>query len=115
MGKPADKSDESGSDSSGSGSSDDDSDSDSDGSDGSDDMDVEQKPKKPRAPRVYNDVQEGRTVFVRNLPFDLPQPDVLEEFEDFGEVTLCKLVINRETGQSRGIHQPVLYSCLLYL
>src|ERR1700746_1171691 len=41
-------------------------------------------------------------LYVGNLSFDITEPTLREFFEPFGNVSEVKLIMNRETGQSRG-------------
>ena len=41
-------------------------------------------------------------IYVGNLNFRVKEPQLQEVFEAFGEVTLVKVVRNRETGRSKG-------------
>jgi cold-inducible RNA-binding protein len=41
-------------------------------------------------------------IFVANLSFDLHSDDLEQLFEQFGEVSSCKIILDRETGKSRG-------------
>lgn len=54
--------------------------------------------KKQRA----SDVQQGCTIFVRNVAFDCGQEEVKERLSEFGNVRLALLVKDRATGMPRG-------------
>jgi RNA recognition motif-containing protein len=41
-------------------------------------------------------------IFVGSLPFSLEEADLRELFEAYGEVSTVKLIIDRETGRSKG-------------
>ncbi|MRI34441.1 RNA-binding protein [Endozoicomonas sp. OPT23] len=41
-------------------------------------------------------------LFVGNLPFDSNEGDLQEAFEQFGEIDEIRVIIDRETGRSRG-------------
>lgn len=41
-------------------------------------------------------------IFVAGLPYDLDDAELLEIFEKFGAVKSAKVVMDRETGKSRG-------------
>ncbi|KAB1066102.1 RNA recognition motif domain-containing protein [Salibacter halophilus] len=41
-------------------------------------------------------------IFVANLNFKLQEDELLDLFENFGEVTSAKIIIDRETGRSKG-------------
>lgn len=48
------------------------------------------------------DAREGKTIFIRNLPFDASKEEVSGLFEEFGEVDYCKIVMDGVTEHSRG-------------
>jgi RNA recognition motif-containing protein len=41
-------------------------------------------------------------IFVGSLPYSLQEEDLRSLFEPFGEVSSAKLIIDRETGRSKG-------------
>jgi len=41
-------------------------------------------------------------LFIGNLPYDISEPELLDLFNDFGEVVNANLVKDPYTGQSRG-------------
>ncbi|MDR9397685.1 RNA-binding protein [Salibacter sp.] len=41
-------------------------------------------------------------IFVANLNFKLQEDELLDLFENFGEVSSAKIIIDRETGRSKG-------------
>jgi len=41
-------------------------------------------------------------IYVGNLPFTITEDSLREMFEKFGEVQSAKLIMDRETGRSRG-------------
>ncbi|MEN1705761.1 MAG: RNA-binding protein, partial [Planctomycetota bacterium] len=43
-----------------------------------------------------------KKLYVGNLPFDATDQDLRELFEQFGEVLSAQIVMDRETGRSRG-------------
>lgn len=50
-----------------------------------------------------HDDPDARTVFVRNIAFETGEAAVAEKFASrFGALDYCKLVVNKETGTSRG-------------
>eukprot|EP00003_Mantamonas_plastica_P029878 TRINITY_DN718_c0_g1_i7.p1 TRINITY_DN718_c0_g1~~TRINITY_DN718_c0_g1_i7.p1 ORF type:complete len:666 (+),score=302.70 TRINITY_DN718_c0_g1_i7:705-2702(+) len=74
--------------------SDSDSDSESESeSDSEDEVPVEER---------YNDVQHGTTVFIRNLSYDTSEAGLYRHFRQFGEIKFCKVVMDRQSGRSRG-------------
>jgi RNA recognition motif-containing protein len=41
-------------------------------------------------------------LFVAGLPYDMEKEELQEMFEEFGTVTSARVIIDRETGKSRG-------------
>ena len=41
-------------------------------------------------------------LFVGNIPYGMSEEDLREVFEEFGAISSCKLILDRETGRSRG-------------
>ena len=66
-----------------------------------DDSEIERQISKA-ARKQSHDAKEGRTVFIRNLPFETEEDELIELFSKFGPVDDCKLVVDKETGHSRG-------------
>ncbi|XP_055333954.1 RNA-binding protein 28-like [Paramacrobiotus metropolitanus] len=62
----------------------------------------DKKKKKPRKPKKPSDVDEGRTVFVRNLPFDLTDNGLRDVFKHFGRVQLALHCVHKDSGYPRG-------------
>uniref|UniRef100_A0A9J7XGG4 RNA binding motif protein 28 n=1 Tax=Cyprinus carpio carpio TaxID=630221 RepID=A0A9J7XGG4_CYPCA len=58
-------------------------------------------PKKKRNP-LPADVNEGRTIFVRNLAFDTDEEGLEEVLLQFGELNYVRVVMNADTGCSKG-------------
>jgi len=44
----------------------------------------------------------GRKLYVGNLPFSVTESALSEKFAAFGTVESCKLITDRDTGQSKG-------------
>ena len=44
----------------------------------------------------------GRKLYVGNLPYTATESALSEKFEPSGTVESCKLIIDRDTGQSKG-------------
>ena len=42
------------------------------------------------------------TIYIGNLSFDAEVEDIVGVFSSYGEVTNCKLPLERETGRKRG-------------
>jgi|ERR1035437_661262 RNA recognition motif-containing protein len=41
-------------------------------------------------------------IFVGGIPFASSEEEIREQFEKFGAVSSCKIIIDRETGRSKG-------------
>ncbi len=41
-------------------------------------------------------------IFIGSLSYEVREDELRELFEEFGEVTSCKIIIDRETGRSKG-------------
>jgi RNA recognition motif-containing protein len=41
-------------------------------------------------------------IFIGNLPYKIQESELLELFADYGEVTSLKIIMDRETGRSKG-------------
>ncbi|KNC52295.1 RNA-binding protein 28 [Thecamonas trahens ATCC 50062] len=96
----SDASSDSGSDS-GSGSDDSDSDSDSD-SDARRRSKSSDRPARP-AREAPSDVNEKRTVFIRNISFETQNHELAEAFSAFGNVLFARIVYDKVSGESRGV------------
>lgn len=59
------------------------------------------------------DVQQGCTIFVRNVAFDCRQEEVKDRFGEFGAVRLALLVTDRATGMPRGSAFVKVRGCFL--
>ena len=57
-------------------------------------------PKKKK--RKLRDAREGKTIFIRNLPFDASEEEIRSIFETFGDIAYCKIVVDSVTEHSRG-------------
>jgi RNA recognition motif-containing protein len=44
----------------------------------------------------------GKNLYVGNLSYQTSSEDLREAFEEFGEVTSAQVIMDRETGRSRG-------------
>ncbi|XP_013421766.1 RNA-binding protein 28 isoform X2 [Lingula anatina] len=80
---------------------DDDDDNDDDDAGGGDKE--EEKWKSKLRQNLKSDVEEGRTVFIRNLSYDSLEEDVEEAFSEFGEINYVKIVLNPDTEHSKGL------------
>ncbi|XP_077965753.1 RNA-binding protein 28-like [Styela clava] len=58
--------------------------------------------KKKLDPKSSHDVHEGRTVFVLNLSYDTTEESLTEVLNEYGELIYTKIVLNYETGMSKG-------------
>eukprot|EP00794_Sanderia_malayensis_P019156 gene19156-21076_t len=78
--------------------------------DAEDEEDVEDKnsnkkkeeERKERLKKQSKDAKEGKTIFLRNLPFEVSEEEIVESFEKYGDIDYCKIVYDQETGHSRG-------------
>ena len=50
-----------------------------------------EKEKDEKKPRVIGDADEGKTVFVRNIPMDATQKDLFRFFKRYGRLVYVKL------------------------
>ena len=41
-------------------------------------------------------------MFYRNLSFDTDEDDLHDMFSEFGDISYCKIVVNQQTGLSKG-------------
>ncbi|XP_014827130.1 PREDICTED: RNA-binding protein 28 isoform X1 [Poecilia mexicana] len=80
-------------------------DSDEDYSDSDDEEEEEISPAQKQKPKKHlpSDVNEGRTVFIRNLSFDTEEEGLEEVLLQFGEVNYVKVVLHPETQHSKGL------------
>ena len=53
--------------------------------------DEKEKEKEEKKPRVIGDADEGKTVFVRNIPMDATQKDLFRFFKRYGRLVYVKL------------------------
>ncbi|KAJ1742243.1 RNA recognition motif-containing protein [Coemansia sp. RSA 989] len=80
----------------------------SDSADDNNDMDVDKESDEEaddsdaNADVVDESLQEGCTVFIRNLSFDSDEDGLFELFRKFGRLRYCRVVYDQETGRSRG-------------
>uniref|UniRef100_H9GJQ6 RRM domain-containing protein n=1 Tax=Anolis carolinensis TaxID=28377 RepID=H9GJQ6_ANOCA len=59
------------------------------------------KPKKARK-KLPSDVNEGKTVFIRNLSFDTEEEELGELLEPFGDLKYVRIVMHPDTEHSKG-------------
>ncbi|XP_011851308.1 PREDICTED: RNA-binding protein 28 isoform X1 [Mandrillus leucophaeus] len=73
--------------------------------------------KKKR--KLPSDVNEGKTVFIRNLSFDSEEEDLGELLQQFGELKYVRIVLHPDTEHSKGcafaqfMTQEAAQKCLL--
>lgn len=60
------------------------------------------RPFVPRSPEGEGEGAPSPTVFVANLPWSATQEDVKAFFADCGEISIVRLITDRETNQPRG-------------
>ncbi|CAN9499236.1 unnamed protein product [Ophioblennius macclurei] len=58
--------------------------------------------KKAAKKQLPSDVQEGKTVFIRNLSFDTEEEGLEEVLLQYGELHYIKIVLHPETDHSKG-------------
>ena len=51
----------------------------------------EKEKEEEKKPRVIGDAEEGKTVFVRNIPMDATQKDLFRFFKRYGRLVYVKL------------------------
>ncbi|KAM9698400.1 RNA-binding protein 28 isoform 1-T1 [Dama dama] len=61
---------------------------------------VSKKKKKKR--KLPSDVNEGKTVFIRNLSFDSEEEDLGELLQQFGDLKYVRIVLHPDTEHSKG-------------
>lgn len=66
-------------------------------------MEVEEE-KKER-PSVIGDADEGKTLFVRNIPMDATQRDLFRFFKRFGKLVYVKLCVDKSMPTLALIHR----------
>ncbi|XP_025097400.1 RNA-binding protein 28-like isoform X5 [Pomacea canaliculata] len=72
------------------------------------DQKVSAKDKKKKGKKLderipkKSDVEEGRTLFVRNVPFDADEEDLTKLFQGFGELAFTRLVMDPLTDHPKG-------------
>jgi RNA recognition motif-containing protein len=51
---------------------------------------------------MFRDLQMSTRLYVGNLSFDTTEDVLLSKFAEFGDVSEVKLILDRDTGRSRG-------------
>ncbi|XP_054419863.1 RNA-binding protein 28 [Pteronotus mesoamericanus] len=64
------------------------------------DEDVQVSKKKKR--KLLSDVNEGKTVFIRNLSFDSEEEELGELLQQFGDLKYVRIVLHPDTEHSKG-------------
>ncbi|ELK13879.1 RNA-binding protein 28 [Pteropus alecto] len=67
---------------------------------GQEDEDEQISKKKKR--KLPSDVNEGKTVFIRNLSFDSEEEDLGELLQQFGDLKYVRIVLHPDTEHSKG-------------
>ncbi|XP_075862712.1 RNA-binding protein 28 isoform X1 [Microcebus murinus] len=67
---------------------------------GQDDEDVQVSRQKKR--KLPSDVNEGKTIFIRNLSFDSEEEDLGELLQQFGDLKYVRIVLHPDTEHSKG-------------
>lgn len=70
-------------------------------SDNEDEKDEAEEEFQPK--REYDDVREGKTLFMGNLPFDAEKVDILDAFSIFGSIRYVRMVFDKEKDRPKGI------------
>ncbi|XP_049929386.1 RNA-binding protein 28 isoform X2 [Epinephelus moara] len=68
-----------------------------------DEEDKTAKKKKTSKKLLPSDVNEGKTVFIRNLSFDTEEEGLEEVLLKYGELNYIKIVVHHDTGHSKGV------------
>ena len=66
-------------------------------------MEVEEEKKEH--PSVIGDADEGKTLFVRNIPMDATQRDLFRFFKRFGKLVYVKLCVDKSVPTLALIHR----------
>ncbi|XP_003383450.1 PREDICTED: RNA-binding protein 28-like [Amphimedon queenslandica] len=53
-------------------------------------------------PKHVNDVKEGKTLFIRNVPYDVDKEDLASVFRQFGSIRYCRPVLDANTQKCKG-------------
>lgn len=64
--------------------------------------DEEEEVEEEQGDKTMGSSAAGSTVFIRNIGFETSQQAIEEKFSRFGSIEYCKLVVNPQTGASRG-------------
>lgn len=79
---------------------DDDDDGEEDDDEEEDEEVIEPEVKRPRV--ISNDVQEGKTIFIKNVPFSATNDDIKNCMEQFGPLYYALVCVDRLTEYSKG-------------
>lgn len=52
--------------------------------------------------KQYDDIKEGRTIFLRNLPYDIEKEDIEEAFSCFGIIRYVRMIFDHDKNQPKG-------------
>ncbi|KAJ0069733.1 hypothetical protein NL108_012351, partial [Boleophthalmus pectinirostris] len=78
-------------------------DEDDENDDDDDDVDLKKKKKKNKSKKALpSDINEGRTIFIRNLSFDTEEEGLEEVLLQYGELNYIKIVLHPDTEHSKG-------------
>lgn len=66
------------------------------------DIDQEEKYSTKRPDRVFNDISEGKTIFLKNIPFSVKNDELKKCMEQFGPVYYALVCMDPLTEYSRG-------------
>ncbi|XP_068211611.1 RNA-binding protein 28 [Palaemon carinicauda] len=70
--------------------------------DESEEEEEERKPKRPKTTNPSKDIEEERTIFIKNLSFDATQEDISSVLSEFGELKYVLLCMDPLTEHPRG-------------
>ena len=70
-----------------------------------DDNHMEVEEEKKERPSVIGDADEGKTLFVRNIPMDATQRDLFRFFKRFGKLVYVKLCVDKSVPTLALIHR----------
>ncbi|XP_051007803.1 RNA-binding protein 28 [Acomys russatus] len=62
----------------------------------------EDVPSKKKKRKLRSDVNEGKTVFIRNLSFDSEEEELGEVLQQFGDLKYVRIVLHPDTEHSKG-------------
>ncbi|KAH9418679.1 RNA-binding protein 28 [Dermatophagoides pteronyssinus] len=79
-----------------------DKDEDNDDNDDEDDDNEDEDDERPKKRRVRSDVNEGKTIFIRNIDLETNEESLENVFKSFGPVDYCRICYDDYSGKSKG-------------